>query len=861
MHEEIFRVLETGATLITINRRLARSFARDFHAWQARQGRSVWGPPHILPLDAFLLRLCNDWMWHCTGDDLPALLNPLQEQVVWEQIIRASPAGETLLRIPETARLVIETWQLVQAYRVPADVRFEASDDGAAFAGWSRDFENRCRVNRWLETARLSDFIAARLTNGEIPRPAQVYIAGFDELTPQQADLFSALGAPVPIEPVRSEPALAYFRFEDVAAEIRASALWARRLIEREPETQIGVIVLDLAKWRARTERIFREVLDPSATLADKERCFHVSLGPALSEAPVVHAALLMLEFGLRDLSLPALGTLLRSPFLGGSEAEWTRRGLLEARLRRNGFWNLSVATLRRECSDCPILQRNLARFEKLLQALLSEQRPTDWSRDFAKLLDAMGWPGDRPLNSREYQTVEAWRERLSDLAALDVASPRVNFDQALSRLREIAASKAFQIENEGAPIQILGTLEAAHLSFDHLWIMGLHDEALPSAAAPNPFLPLSLQREHKLPHSSAEGELEFARNLLSRLTASAPDVVLSYPASDGDRALTPSPLIGGPWRKPVQEATPADEWIARLRQEVSFEQIIDELAPAVVSGSGQRGGASLFKDMAACPFRAFAKHRLAARPLEETVPGLSYKDRGITVHRALQIIWSELGSHQCLIELNLDQLQAFISRAARGAVDGIPHAIGRQLEQRRLEKLLYDWLQIEKSRDPFTVHGIETEREVAIGGLAVRTRADRIDELASGGDLIVDYKTGQFKSSAWDSDRPAEPQLPLYCATSDRPIVGAAFAQIRVGDLTFQGLAENVAALPAMKRMRMETPLPFQPQINRWRQVLEHLAQNFRDGHAEVDPQDDACDNCGLWGLCRIRELQNDGR
>lgn len=856
MHEELFRVLETGATLITINRRLARSFARGFHAWQARQGRSVWRPPDILPLDAFLLRAWNKWRG---GSDMPlTLLNPLQEQVVWEQVIRASPAGETLLRVPETARLAIETWQLVQAYRVPVDGRFDASDDCAAFAGWSRDFENRCHANRWLETARLSDFIAKRLTSGEIARPAQVYIAGFDELTPQQAGLFAALNAPVPIEPLRSKPTIACFKFEDAAVEIRAAAIWARRLIEQEPETQIGIIVPDLAKSRARTERIFRQVLDPSAVLAGQERCFHVSLGPPLAEIPIVHAALLKLEFGLRGLSLPTLGQLLRSPFVGGFESEWTRRGLLDARLRRHGLWNLNASSLRRECSECPVLQRNLGRFEKLLRALPAEQRPTAWSQDFAKLLDALGWPGDRPLDSREYQTVQSWRERLSDLAALDLASPRINYDQALSRLREIAAAQPFQIENEGAPIQIMGPLEASGLNFDHLWIVGLHDEALPSAAAPNPFLPISLQRDYKLPHSSAERELEFARNLISRLTAGAADAVASYPASDGDRALTPSPLISGPWRTPLQESPPLDAWMAQTRQEVCFEQFVDEFAPAVAPGSEQRGGAALFKDMAACPFRAFAKHRLAARPLEETVPGLSYKDRGITVHRALQIIWTELGSQQHLIELTPEQLGALISSAAQKAVDDIPHAIGRRIEQRRLEKLLQDWLQIEKSRGPFTVHGIETEREVSIGGLEVRTRADRIDELASGGDLIVDYKTGQFKSTAWDSDRPAEPQLPLYCATSDRPVAGAVFAQIRVGDFAFQGLTENAAALPDMKNMRMEPAIPFGQQIDRWRQVLEHLARNFRDGHAEVDPKDnDACAHCGEWGLCRIREFQ----
>src|SRR5579863_3723260 len=127
MHEEVFRAIQAGATLITVNRRLSRWFARAFHAHQRERGRSVWRMPDILPLDAFLRRAWNDLVWRGGGDNALALLVPAQEQVVWEQVIRASPAGETLLRIPETARLAIETWQLVQAYRVPVDGRFDAS--------------------------------------------------------------------------------------------------------------------------------------------------------------------------------------------------------------------------------------------------------------------------------------------------------------------------------------------------------------------------------------------------------------------------------------------------------------------------------------------------------------------------------------------------------------------------------------------------------------------------------------------------------------------------------------------------------------------------------------------------------------
>lgn len=853
MQEEIFSALESGATLITVNRRLARSFARVFHLRQTEQGRAVWRPPDILPLDAFLDRAWNDRLWRDAGDAL-VLLSPLQEEMIWEQVIRASAAGETLLRIPETARLAGDTWRLIQAYRLPVDGRFQATEDWAAFADWSREFEKRCRINHWLEPARLGDFIARR----DVAQSGPVYIAGFDDLTPQQEALFAALGNPAAIEPPRHQPTVVHSRFEDAIAEISAAAQWSRRLLEQQPETTIGIIVPDLAQSRAKIERIFRQVLDPGAALADQERCFHVSLGAPLAGAPLVHAALLILEFAA-GLPLPSLGVLLRSPFLAGFESEWTRRGLMDAELRRKGLWNVTAAMLRRETSQLPILQRSLARFQKLAESLAPEQRPSEWNRDFSALLDALGWPGDRPLNSREYQVLQAWRELLSNFAALDLTSPRLSFDQALSRLRDIAARNPFQIENEHAPIQILGSLEAAGLSFDHLWIMGLHDEAMPSPAAPNPFLPLSLQREHNLPHCSAGRELEFSRNLIARLQAGAPDVVVSCPASDGDRSLSPTPLLSGPWSSPPREISPAGEWILRMHAGASFRQVSDQLAPPVTAGAEQRGGSSLFKNMAACPFSAFAKHRLSAKPLDEAVPGLSYRDRGNTVHRALQIIWRELASQERLNSISAHELEALISGAAAEAVNSIPHAIGRGLEQRRLETLLQQWLQLEKSRPPFTVHAVETTRDVSVGGLSIHTRADRIDELASAGDLILDYKTGRLKSDLWSSDRPSEPQLPLYCATSERRVAAAAFAQVRTGEIRFQGLAEDLAAPPSMKRVRMDEPLPFQEQIRRWREVLEQLAQNFQSGHAEVNPKGAACDHCGLWALCRIRELPDE--
>jgi ATP-dependent helicase/nuclease subunit B len=301
-----------------------------------------------------------------------------------------------------------------------------------------------------------------------------------------------------------------------------------------------------------------------------------------------------------------------------------------------------------------------------------------------------------------------------------------------------------------------------------------------------------------------------------------------------------------------------SSDWIARMRASALFEEMADESGPALVQGDST-GGASLFKDMAACPFRAFAKHRLGARSLEETDLGLSYRDRGTTIHKALEFIWLELGSHSRLMELSANDLQALIARGADAAVAKLGPGIGRDLEKQRLQRLLPEWLDIEKSRSPFTVEGIEAERVIAIEGLQIRVRADRVDALPDGREIILDYKTGQLKSRGWEGDRPDEPQLPLYCATSDRRVAGAAFAMIRTGELRFRGLTASDTSLPSLTKMPIDPALPFERQLLEWRSVLGHLAEDFRDGRAEVDPKPGACDNCGLRSFCRIREREND--
>ena len=67
-----------------------------------------------------------------------------------------------------------------------------------------------------------------------------------------------------------------------------------------------------------------------------------------------------------------------------------------------------------------------------------------------------------------------------------------------------------------------------------------------------------------------------------------------------------------------------------------------DGQAPALATKT-PKGGTRILADQAACPFRAFARHRLAAEALEEPVEGLDARARGLLLHTLMKELWTEL--------------------------------------------------------------------------------------------------------------------------------------------------------------------------------------------------------------------------
>ena len=818
-----------GATVLTPTERLSRELTRQFGEAQRKRGNAAWPTPDVLRFDAFLGRLWREWLFTASSSAAPVLLNPLQERTVFEQAI-AECESDKPLQIAATAHAALKAWQLAHAWHVPlSDSRFVASEDSEAFARWARTFDDRCRRENWLDSARLPGFLADRLHDGSLKAPPRVALAGFDELTPQQKAFLATLPRVEQAQPPAHDPAPARVELRDATEEFEQAAGWARNLLAGNPQARIGVIVPDLADCRAQVDRLFREVLHPGP-FPSGARAYHVSLGLPLADYPIVAAALVALETGLPRMRADRAGMLLRSPFLGAP------RATADVKLRRTRRFELTPEQLG-ALNLRPESPREL-------------QRPSEWARTFSRTLAALGWPGGRPLASDEHQAIEAWHKALSSFATLDLTLPELRYEQALRELRRLADETAFQPEDEGAPVQIMGIEEAAGLEVDSLWVTGLHDEHFPREPRPNPFLPLALQRELNMPHATPQREADYARAILRRLMASANEVRLSWPTTDGERTLQPSPLL----EKLGAEVIPpnlADPMLRRWHPLAVLESLQDEMAPPLAADGVQSGGANLLKAVAECPFKAFALFRLDARPLEDAEFGVSALEKGIAVHRALETIWMELRSQAELLKLSEEETRALVRRHVEAALECA--TLFRDLEQTRLERLIGEFLQLERGRRPFTVKRREDTQTVPVGGLLVNIRVDREDELADGSLVLIDYKTSKPKQGVWAGDRPREPQLPLYATASGGRFAAVTLATIRTGEVGFTGI-QNRDVLGTAKAMKIDCAT-IEEQRAHWAAILERLAGEFREGVARVDPLHGACDFCELKALCRIRD------
>jgi probable DNA repair protein len=884
--------MQDGAVVLTGNARLSRSLLAEHARCMQAAGREAWQTPKVLPWLAWLVAT---WDEACllAAEPLDRLLAMEQEIQLWTGVIMANQPG--LLRVGATARAAQRSWQLLHDWRIGLDEpAFHFHENTQAFRRWALAFRAACAERGLVSEAELAGRLTQLSETGGLALTGQLLLVGFYDLSPAQQGLAAALSAAgvevawVGLQTVRGEVRRVQAR--DPKHEMRLTARWARVVAEQQPEARIGIIVPDLGARRHALGRSLSESLDPpgqgpGAVFAG--RPWNVSLGLPLDGYPVIQTALRLLSMTAGVTDIVTLGSLLTSPYWAMPAdpdqhlAELARRALLDRRLRSRGDRQLSLGMLayyaNQEAEDgtarpwrTAALHRRLVTLEKLQRTLPGAARPAEWARCLAGWLAEAGWCVGCRLHSSDFQAAERWQRLLSAFSRLDEFSGRMKRADAVAALGRLASETIFQPGTADARVQVLGMHEANEQHFDYLWVMNLHDGLWPRAPAPDGFIPLELQRQRAMPGCDPDRELELARVITARLAGAADRVLLSYPASDGEETLAPSPVIMEfevcqPEEIPVWRDT---AWCERLVGSASMAPLQTSAPPGLAAGQAT-GGSGVLRSQAACPFRAFAEYRLAAWPLDSSSLGLGAMRRGSLLHRAMELLWRKLEGSARLLELDEEALRRQVEEAAQAALEEqrrrSPLVVSPRygdIESRRLVGQLIDWLELERQRSPFRVVAFEQEALVEAGGLQLRVVMDRIDELEDGRQLIIDYKTGRVSPAGWFGERPDDPQLPLYAlAHSGAELAGLAFAQLRGDGLKFTGVVSDGDVLPGLPLSRG----PLAEAANRWPSVLADwsqaiagLAAEFRAGRAEVAPKNGlhTCERtyCRLAPLCRVR-------
>jgi ATP-dependent helicase/nuclease subunit B len=887
-------LLDRGGLILTANARAARALHLRYAEDRQAEHAMAWPTPQILDLHSWLTEQWNALLLTGTEDRL--LLNHVQEHALWQRIIRPLMAKFSLIEPAQMATLAEQAYSLLAAYSALGRLNdtiwmAEPYAEPEVFRQWSRSFEQECKRHRWLPQCELMEAVSYALRWCSIAPPPEIGWLGFDRATPAEEALQAALEARGARQQVLTwemeqlaPPTL--YAAQSERDETAACASWVRARLASAPTARIGVLMPDLASRRAQLERDLYSLLSPQqfpiTAGAAPSLPFEFSLGQPLAQVPLVHAALLLLRWLRQPLTQQEISWLLLSSTLGAAQGDPARDALahLDTKLRNATCAppEMTLEALLRWPQGGTLAVNLLFRD---LGAMLEEHRRVsrraaaagEWVRRIGNLLRVARWGERSDASSLQFQARQAWNRLLDSVASLDFANEPLDFESFLKTLERTAQETIFAPESQDAPVQVMGVYAASGQSFDAVWFLGATDSAWPASGRQNPLLPIALQRELGMPHTSAAENTALAHRAMERIAESCGEAIYSYAQMSGDAMERPSPL--------VSSFVPADFAMARdTPHAMQLETVPDDAWIPISQTGAASGGQMPLKRQADCPFQAFTFHRLRVRELSIAGRGLSAGERGTLIHKVLEGVWSrDIGGHAHLTShadlLNATQaetLRPLVAQHTAAAIRSMHAERGDRwqraylkAEEERASDLVMDWLAFESGRQPFQIVAAEKKIDMFVGDLALRVRADRIDRV-SGGELLIDYKTGDVSTTSWEGPRPEQPQLPLYAAFGGTTnLIGAVFAQVRRPKLTFKGRVDD-ARTNLLRTLENKDPLVSTSYtaelVEEWRGTLLNLAESFVRGEAQVDPHiyPKSCLYCPLHGVCRVAELRGFG-
>lgn len=855
--------VEADATIVTSSRRLARELRAEHDRQQLAAGRRAWPTPRI--------QSCQDWLstllQRSAADNLPRSIEPYPSKIFWERSV-ARYLGGAFTQSHNILRQARAAWQRIVEWQVSvAELSREArSRDEFAFAKAARSYKDALLERHWIDAEQVAATVITALPTGELPLPRHIVYAGFDRTTPVIEALFAALRDAgckvVAASHGTSAAVLSCSSYPTAEAEMRAAGAWASAKLLQNPTARVAIVATDLETESARFARLIREGLAPGWQSGGHrfDRSVNVSYGRRLSDYPAIHVALLCLRWTQRGLLSRDVSVLLRSPFLGAGGTDG--RSKLELRLRSlpDRKWTaaaLADALAEHADSTDALGWLDGVRGVASLQTLAGENdTPANWAARLDAILTNLGWPGEAVLNSSDFQLLNRWRNLLNEFAALDALVPEMTFSDTVHHVESLARDIVYQPDTGPGLVSLLGSLEAAGMEFDHLWVAGMDAGRWPASGQPMALVSRNLQRVHAMPDASPEDSLEYSRRVLKRLVASAPAVHLSWASTEQDTAQLPSPLLDELTAPPTADHDDPYWYAATLLNRAGVHTIDDDPVPAVDGVERIAGGAYTVHRQTVEPFAAFAYGRLGLQDLRRFEEGLSASLRGSLLHETLYQLMREKPSQIDIAAWSERDVAKRIDAAiTAGFSESLRHAdaILRRmfaLERKRLHSVISKLLVIEKTRPEFSIEHVEERIEFEFAGVQLTLRADRIDRLSDGTLLIIDYKTGLVKHLLSRDGNPVDLQVVVYAAALEEEVGALALLNIGSRAILYKGVGGSVAWNDVVQS-------DWQDMLRNWKQRVYAAMEQMGDGDVRINLQLSTEQSRPLNVLSRAEELK----
>ena len=855
-----------GSTILAPNSELAAAVFAAIERAHRDKGEAVWPTPKVFD---FATWLREQYAYRQLANaDSPRCLTEVEERELWRSVIEAEERGRDFLDPAAAARAARRSRRAIQEYGIPLQaIGRELSEESEAFLKWNQAFDERCRALECISADAL-------LASADAPQSPLAWIES-PAWRPVARQWLARNALLLKPEEIPAAQAAARLGSASPAAELSALAAWAKFNLQADERFRAWVCIPDLNQRRA-------EVVDAMDAALARQRFslryaagaapYAVAGGTSLAAFAPVRVALETLTVSMGAVSFPRFSVLLRTPEMQATHSDASAAAALDVALRSHApseadidtWLGLAERVARSENMGPVAAVQRLRAARRALADSRNAERISVWVSAWIAALEAGPWAERSRWSSSEYQAAQRFRELLAELATAESLFGNISRESALRVLKRAAHDTAFQPQTGVPAIWVSGQLTDPWVNYDGIWVTRCSDEYWPPRVEPIALLPVRLQRQYGVISAAAETQLNLAHDLQRRWRARAMQCVFSFADPGDGRSSAPSPLLP-PNTLPQPErywaqlaAAPQPHWRALLDAAPPLESLSDESAPPF-SGDERTRGVSTLRAQSRCAFRGFAETRLAAKTLEQPVPGFNERERGELVHHALEHAWSVLrNSNELQLLAPGAQLQ-LLDEAAVGAIAWIskrrdPGPRWQARERARLRHLLALWLDVERKRAPFAVEYLEQGAQVAqFAGLDFKVRVDRVDRLADGARVLIDYKTGAANAD-WRGDRPDNPQLPIYALLRPEALVAVAYARVNAGDSGFTAEAERRDIFKLGSRTSALEGMPnFAALIGLWSRRVERLAAAFASGHAEVAPTLNACQTCKLHGLCRV--------